>query len=45
MGRKWDRHGSYLQGMETWIGIELNPEYCEMAKQRILAATQQRQLF
>ena len=28
-----------------WIGIELNPEYCEIAKQRILAITKQSKLI
>lgn len=27
-----------------WIGIEINPEYCEMAKRRILRETKQRRL-
>ena len=27
-----------------WIGIEINPQYCEMAKQRILRETRQRRL-
>ena len=30
---------------KKWIGIELNPEYCEIAKQRILAATKQSKLI
>jgi len=28
-----------------WIGIELNPEYCEMAKKRIMKSMEQRRLF